>query len=372
MVGGHVFSRAGWEAGSIHRWDTHGGEAFSRAGWADGGLRRWSAPPGEALVPELGICTAVPRAFNDSAHVGGSFEAFTAVPRAFNDSAHVGGSLEAFSAGLRPFDDFGNTCFLFPPVYFGPHVAASVFSRPAWIVAKEAFANPGEILQRPPWFAGNLRAWDTRAGEVFGRIWERFPNPVGKASGISRAGAILGAVSRTDVSVLTRAGFQSKRWRLTGRLRNPMFIERAVEKLAAYLEDEVPGQLRIVESETGMDANALQDPLAVVRAHIRWDNRVPLLGVFCSGFNPGDQRQDIWDVECTVAVMTRAEPDLETGTTYHHRYITAIIRALIASPSLNGEVISAVISQGSTGDVFGDQAATRLVYLIPVAVRVRS
>lgn len=151
-----------------------------------------------------------------------------------------------------------------------------------------------------------------------------------------------------------------------------MFVEQAVERLAAYLEAEVPGQLRIVESETGMDANALEDPLAFVRARIEWDNRVPLVGVFCSGFDPGDMRQDIWDVECTVALVTRGGPDIVTGTLHHQRYITAVIRALMASPSLGGNVVSAVIVRGSTGDVFGDQAATRFVYLIPVAVRVRS
>ena len=58
------------------------------------------------------------------------------------------------------------------------------------------------------------------------------------------------------------------------------FIQKAVLKLSAYINSNLPTQLRAVETAQSLTTDSLTDPIAVVQYRAPFDNRSPLVEVF--------------------------------------------------------------------------------------------
>lgn len=152
------------------------------------------------------------------------------------------------------------------------------------------------------------------------------------------------------------------------------FVELAVLKLHAALQAGFEAQLLAIESAQSL-ANPIPRPVAFVAARIEHDNRSPLIAVYDEGFDVVHQRQDLVAVDCTVALSMVGLPDLEALERTMRRYVTAVIRTIRAAQTLGAQsagIVGAILKPGAANASFGDVSTTRLVYVLPVEVRVHS
>lgn len=121
------------------------------------------------------------------------------------------------------------------------------------------------------------------------------------------------------------------------------FEEKAVAALVALFSDETVGvvaQLRAIELDLGLDANALPDPEAIEGAALPMDARSPLIQVFEEASEPlaAGHRHDLADVDCTVGVSFNGDSDVAAGELVARRYLQALRMCLKASPTCLGAV----------------------------------
>ena len=148
------------------------------------------------------------------------------------------------------------------------------------------------------------------------------------------------------------------------------FIDKAVEQTATYLTDNLPAKLRAVETELGLTADSLTDPVAVVSHRVPFDNRSPLLEVFEEGWSWTAQANRMMAVDLTVAISDVSDADIGAGEVFMRRYITALIDTFHADQTLGGTVTAAILTDGSSAVARGDSSASRFVYTQGVEVRV--
>lgn len=148
------------------------------------------------------------------------------------------------------------------------------------------------------------------------------------------------------------------------------YVNKAVTQAAAYLAANLPGKLRAVETELGLDADSLTDPVEVVSNRVPFDNRSPLLEVFEEGWTWTDQANRMLSVDLTIALSYVSDSDLGAGEQFMRRYITALIDTIHADQTLGGTVTAAILTDGSSAVARGDSSASRFVYTQGLEVRV--
>ena len=153
------------------------------------------------------------------------------------------------------------------------------------------------------------------------------------------------------------------------------FVEKAVGALLASITADFETQLRAVEVDLGLDPGTLPDPEAYVqtRAEAENNNQSPMIAVYDEGFDVVQQRQRLYTVDCSVALAMVGMADLTALVVQLRRYLTAMIQTLDLNPTLSPAVgTTALIMPGAAFAELGDRSTTRLVYVIPVQVRVHS
>lgn len=149
------------------------------------------------------------------------------------------------------------------------------------------------------------------------------------------------------------------------------YIDRAVSSLAAYLAATVPAALRAIETEQGLSANTLRNPVAYTTARVPNDLRTPLVKVYDEGGEFVSQRNRLLSVDCSIEVSLTGDANSETLEANMRRYATAIIDAVTASPTLAGRVEMALLQDYGAGVTRGDQSSTRIVFVQGVTIHVQ-
>ena len=148
-------------------------------------------------------------------------------------------------------------------------------------------------------------------------------------------------------------------------------IDKAVVKLAAYLSANLPGKLRAVETEQSMTVNSLTDPVEVLDHRAPFDNRSPLVECFDESWDFVDQNNKLVSVDCTIALSYLGDANLANGERFMRRYSTALIDCLLDDPTLGGEVVGALLMDGSSAASRGDSSLTRFIYTQGVDIRLQ-
>jgi len=148
------------------------------------------------------------------------------------------------------------------------------------------------------------------------------------------------------------------------------YVDKAVAKLASFINTNLPTQLRAVESAQSLTADSLSDPVAVLKYRAPFDNRSVLVEVFDEGWLFLDHLNKLLSVNCTVAVTYLSDADLESGETFMRRYVTALLDCIFSDPTLGSTVVTALPTDGSSAIARGDNATTRHVYTQGVDVHV--
>jgi hypothetical protein len=148
------------------------------------------------------------------------------------------------------------------------------------------------------------------------------------------------------------------------------YTDKAVKSIAEYLAATIPAQLDTIETEQGLTAGSMEDPVAYVTARVPRDNRSPLVEVFEVAWDFVNQRERLMAVDCSIAFSFACDADLEAGYAKLRRYETAILKVLEASPSLSSRVVAALPTDGAAGTTRGDDSSTRLVFVQGVLVHV--
>jgi hypothetical protein len=146
------------------------------------------------------------------------------------------------------------------------------------------------------------------------------------------------------------------------------YSDRAVVGLAAYLRTAIPAALRNVETDLGLTASSMPDPVEVVERRSPADNRSPLVEVFDNGGSYEDWTSRLWITDCSIAWSYAGDGDLVAGDTLARRYVTAIIKALEADLTLGGRAVEAVMSGYGGGEYHADTSAIRHFRLFGVSV----
>ena len=124
------------------------------------------------------------------------------------------------------------------------------------------------------------------------------------------------------------------------------YADRAVRKLAAYLQSSVPTALRAIETEEELAANYLVNPVSYLRARAPLDARSPAIYVFDEDGRATSQRERLFEVDCTVGIVKVGPPDLVTLEDDLRRYLSAVINVISADPRLGTTTgVSAFITE---------------------------
>lgn len=148
------------------------------------------------------------------------------------------------------------------------------------------------------------------------------------------------------------------------------YVDKAVVKLKDFIESNLPTQLRAVESAQSLTASSLTDPVEVIGNRAPFDNRSPLVEVYDENWDFIDLNNKIISVDCTVTVSFISDADIGAGELFMRRYVTAVINTIMADPTLGGQVVAAILTDGSPAISRGDNALTRFVYAQGVEVHV--
>lgn len=107
------------------------------------------------------------------------------------------------------------------------------------------------------------------------------------------------------------------------------FIDKAVTSLADFIRDNLPAQLRVVETAKGYDANTIEDPREVVGAFIPTLTSSPHVQVYDVGASPeGPDRLKVWHVDCSIIVSFAGDADIEAGEMRAREYMTALVNLI--------------------------------------------
>lgn len=148
------------------------------------------------------------------------------------------------------------------------------------------------------------------------------------------------------------------------------YVQKAVLKLSAYINSNLPAQLRAVETAQSLTTDSLTDPIAVVQYRAPFDNRSPLVEVFDESWEFIDHINKLVSVDCTIALSYVGDASIENGEIFMRRYITALLDTLMGDTTLGSTVVAAIPTDGSSAITRGDNATTRHVYTQGVDVHV--
>ena len=140
------------------------------------------------------------------------------------------------------------------------------------------------------------------------------------------------------------------------------YVDKAVVKLASFIDTNLPAKLRTLESDQSLTADSVTDPVEVLTYRAPFDNRSPLIEVFDVGWRFLDYINRIVSVNCTVAITYFSDADLSAGEQRMRRYVTALLDCVLADTTLGATVIAAIPTDGSSAVAHGDNATTHHVY----------
>ena len=137
-------------------------------------------------------------------------------------------------------------------------------------------------------------------------------------------------------------------------MANERASDRAVRAVQAWLRPAVIGDgsgleayLREYETTTGLDAGALPDPVAYVRAFAPNDTRSPMVMIFERSMAPlpAGQRNRIMVVDVDVGLLYTGDANIEAGEDIMRGYVASVLRMLEADATLGGRVAGAVFQE---------------------------
>lgn len=147
------------------------------------------------------------------------------------------------------------------------------------------------------------------------------------------------------------------------------FLDLAVEAVAAELAAELTSAINTIEASTSL---TITDPVAVVRARVPYDGRSPLVLVYDEGSRVeggAAQRNGLHVVDVTVAVSYLGTADVEASERIARLYIEAIRNIIVANPTFDGQVISAVITDTEAEAALGPESRIHHMRTLGVEVR---
>ena len=151
------------------------------------------------------------------------------------------------------------------------------------------------------------------------------------------------------------------------------YTERAVDALHTYVSTNYATQLRDVETDQGLDANSLTDPVAYLKFRAPFDNRSPLVQIYEEGWRFEDQRNNLLIVDCAIEIMFHGATDLASGELRMRRYLTALYQTIAVDPLLNDAAVTGALwLDGAAGEIIGDTSATRHIIAQGIQVRVKT
>lgn len=152
------------------------------------------------------------------------------------------------------------------------------------------------------------------------------------------------------------------------------YADLAVLKLHTWFESQLPTQLAAVETAQSLTAGDLTVPVDYIPAKVEDDNRSPLLQVYCDStgeIEPEATGTDkIATYPCKVTVEYSGDADIEAGQLFMRRYLSALVKTLVASRTLNGTVVQALDSGHSTSAARTSESQTRYTIELGVDVTV--
>jgi hypothetical protein len=118
------------------------------------------------------------------------------------------------------------------------------------------------------------------------------------------------------------------------------YVEQAVDALYGAINTRLAGKLDDVETDSGLSAGSLPDPVAVLKYQSTNDHRTPLVQVYEIGFSPHEadgQRHGLYDVSCRVDLIVGSDADQSAGEVKTRRYVDALMRSVLEDASDNAD-----------------------------------
>jgi hypothetical protein len=146
------------------------------------------------------------------------------------------------------------------------------------------------------------------------------------------------------------------------------YVDHAIDSLHARIQSQLPGELRIIETEDSLAANSIIDPVQYSKARVPNWNASPLIQVYDLRFNDETSRSGIYLTTAAVIVARKCDADLEAGEKMMRQYITALLRIIDRDPTLGNTVSQATAVVGDATYVEGDDSTTKMLRAITVDV----
>lgn len=146
--------------------------------------------------------------------------------------------------------------------------------------------------------------------------------------------------------------------------------DAAVVALLDTMTADLVASLRSVETELGLDADSLTDPIEIEAAELAQDNRSPLIQIFSTSETPENEpRNAVWDIEVVCALTYTGVPDKAVNDRFLGAYVQAMEEVIEDDPLLQGKAIAARVRSVDSGSI-GDSSQVRSVRALTVDVQV--
>lgn len=153
------------------------------------------------------------------------------------------------------------------------------------------------------------------------------------------------------------------------------YIEQAVDALYSQINDDLPGKLDDVESDSGLSAGDLPNPVAVLKYQAPGDMRTPLVQVFDLGMSPygeDGQRHGVYTVPCRVTLAVGSDANVAAGEVKTRRYVDALMRSVLGDETLGGSALQCWFTGAQASIELNESTPTRHVYDFDFEVTVQS
>ena len=140
------------------------------------------------------------------------------------------------------------------------------------------------------------------------------------------------------------------------------YAEKAVDALHSAYSTNLPTELATVETEAGLSAGDLTEPIEYLKHRAPLDNRSPLVQIYDDGLEAVEERNGIWIVPCTVVISYYGTPDLAANEQFVRRYLTALMRTVLRDVTLAGEAHLCEFVGAEAARLEGDQSQPRYLY----------
>jgi hypothetical protein len=151
------------------------------------------------------------------------------------------------------------------------------------------------------------------------------------------------------------------------------YADDAANAMKTYLAANLQTELTAVETEESLDEGAMTPPDAYVRGPHPRDNTSPLIQIFAEGLDADEQKSGVWNVPVVVILSWNDSGcDADAATIFMDRYLTALMRVVLKSPTLGDTVMGCYFDRADALFSEGDQSYGRHHYAIYWTVQVHS